>query len=456
MKYADKVDIFDDLGNCLAEDLPIESLSPLNNAYMVKFLDYFKRTCFIDLKKLELMINTGQVGYSTSLKHCDVQLTSFTRDWEIFANAEAIQEKVEKIIKNSEDDDSEIKLLRGNDILIVKIPSKRLMQSASRLVTYSSTGVALMQALSDIFDINPLTDPDGCALLKTAVFGKYPLTKNGFQPGNPVFGLLREPQSEIPGFGYKNTLFNNIVGLAHKRTFDAVIFSSILEQASQFEIGNAIGWFERYHLLGLAYQGLNADRVVYDLINENQAGTVGDVVTSLMKIGMEDGLIKRHGRAYPSKLFSDFQFFKSDDFAKWNAYTCAGLLAASIVNCGASRAAQSVSGVFAGFSDLLMFESGGLPDPDCGRIMGAGLGLNLYTHSILGDEGDIGSYAMDSEFLRHSSFMSPCIAAAICLDSGTQLKRPETTSEVFIRLKESEPFFDNPLKQICEAAQKGK
>ena len=456
MKFNDKVDIFDDSGNMIAEDLPIESLSPLNNAYMIKFLDYFKRTCFVDLKKLETMINTGQVGYTTSLKHCDVQLTSFIRDWEIFSNAEAIQEKLEKVIRISDDDDSEVKLMRGNDILIVKIPSKRLMQSASRLVTFSTTGVALMQVLSEIFDITPLTDPDGCSLLKTAVFGRYPLTRDGFQPGNPIFGLLREPQSETPGLGFKNTLFNNIAALAHKRTFDAVIFSSILEQASQFEIGNAVGWFERYHLLGLAYQGLNADRVLYDMIDENKEGTVGDVISTLMKFGMEDGLIERHGRSYPSKLFSGFQFYKSKDFAKWNAYTCTGLLAASIVNCGASRAAQSVSSVFGGFSDLLTFEAGGLPDPDCGRIMGAGLGLNLYTHSILGDEGDIGSYAMDSEFLRHSSFMSPCIAAAICLDSGTQLKRPETTSEVFIRLKEIDPFFDNPINQICEAAKKGK
>ncbi|MHA1799460.1 MAG: coenzyme-B sulfoethylthiotransferase subunit beta, partial [Candidatus Helarchaeota archaeon] len=316
------------------------------------------------------------------------------------------------------------------------------------------TGVALMQAISEIFDINPLNDPDGCAVLKNAVFGRYPLSKDGFQPGNPIFGLLREPQSEKPGFGYKNTLFNHLASLAQKRTFDAVIFSSILEQASQFELGNAIGWFERYHLLGFAYQGLNADRVVYDLIAENKKGTVGDVIATLMRFGLEDGIIKKHGRAYPSKLFSGFQFYKANDFAKWNAYTCAGLLAASMVNCGASRAAQSVSSVFAGFSDLLTFESGGLPDPDCGRVMGAGLGLNLYTHSILGEEGDIGSYAMDSEFLRHSSFMSPCIAAAICLDSGTQLKRPETTSEVFIRLREMEPLFNDPIKQICEAAEK--
>ncbi|MHA1797533.1 MAG: hypothetical protein ACTSVY_03705, partial [Candidatus Helarchaeota archaeon] len=32
MKFTDKVDIFNDLGKVVAEDLPIESLSPLKNS----------------------------------------------------------------------------------------------------------------------------------------------------------------------------------------------------------------------------------------------------------------------------------------------------------------------------------------------------------------------------------------------------------------------------------------
>ena len=47
-----------------------------------------------------------------------------------------------------------------------------------------------------------------------------------------------------------------------------------------FEMGDAIGAFERLHLLGLAYQGLNADNMVLDLVKQNAEGNVGNVVAS--------------------------------------------------------------------------------------------------------------------------------------------------------------------------------
>jgi methyl-coenzyme M reductase beta subunit len=144
------------------------------------------------------------------------------------------------------------------------------------------------------------------------------------------------------------------------------------------------------------------------------------------------------------------------DYPRWNAYTCAGLLAACIVNVGASRAAQSVASVFSGFSDLCMFESGGLPDPDCGRVMGVGLGLTKFTHNE-GGCGGIGSLTLDSDLIRHTSgFISPCLAAAMCLDSGTQVYRPETTAGVFFRIKQVLPILSDPLKKIVEAAERVK
>ncbi|MHA1130747.1 MAG: coenzyme-B sulfoethylthiotransferase subunit beta, partial [Candidatus Helarchaeota archaeon] len=254
------------------------------------------------------------------------------------------------------------------------------------------------------------------------------------------------------GTGFKTVTINHLVALAEKRTFDAVVFTSILEQASQFEMGNALGWFERYNLLGLAYQGLNGDRVLFDLIEQNKEGTVGDVVSSLIQIGLEDGVIKT-GRGFPHKLFSGYRMYSTKDYPLWNAYTCAGLLAASIINVGASRAAQSVASVFSGFSDLCMFESGGLPDPDCGRIMGVGLGLTKYTHNE-GGIGGIGTLTLDHNLIRHGSgFISPCLAAAMCLDSGTQLTRAEVTSAIYFRVKEVLPLLSDPLKKVVEAAE---
>ena len=136
----------------------------------------------------------------------------------------------------------------------------------------------------------------------------------------------------------------------------------------------------------------------------------------------------------------------------WNAYSCAGLLAACIVNVGASRAAQCVSAVLGGFGDLLCFESGGLPDPDCGRVMGTGLGFCFYTHSIYGGAGP-GAFPMDHVLVKHTSgFFTPCIAAAMCLDAGTQIFNPQMTSGGFFKIREELPLFENPIQQVAEAA----
>ncbi|MHA1145339.1 MAG: coenzyme-B sulfoethylthiotransferase subunit beta [Candidatus Helarchaeota archaeon] len=453
MKYEDKIDIYDDMGKCITEDVSIESLNPLLNPYMIKIIDYFKRTTFIDLKRLEETLRTGNVGHSVAQEK-DVFMPWHARDWEIVEQAQVIGEKVKKKIQLTENDDSSVSFLPGNDVMIVQIPTNRLNKAGSRTVVSSVPGVALMQAISEVFNITPISDPDGCGILKNAVFGKYPLDNSSEWA---VYTLLKPPHLIASmGLDLKSTLFNHICALTDKRTFDAIALTSILEHAAQFELGNAIGWFERYYLLGLAYQGFNGDNLLYDLISESKDGTVGDVIGNLLRFGFEDKVIVRHGRAYPSKLFSGFRLYKTKDYAKWNAYSCAGLLAATIVNTGASRAAQSVTSVFSGFSDLLSIEAGGLPDPDAGRVQGAGLGLALYTHSLLGDEGDIGSYSMDSEFLRHSAFMAPCIAAAISLDSGTTYKKPTNTSSVFFRLREVEPLFKEPMKKVAEAAKEVK
>lgn len=453
MKFEDKIDIYNDEGNCLAEDLPIETLSPLHNPYIIKVLNYAKSTAFIDLKKLEAIIHSGQVGYTSEENQNEVQMPWHGRNWEIYDNTELIAEKIKSKIQTSADDEGIINFLPGKDVIIVKVPEKRIISSSSRSCSYTIIGVALMQAISEIFNITPETDPDGCGLIKNAVFGRYPQTIS-FPPNNPLICLLRPPQTEEGmGIGFKTTYLNDIVALTNKRTFDTIALTSILEQASQFEMGNAIGWFERYHLLGLIYQGFNGDNLLYDLIKDNREKTVGDVVKSLMQFAFEDNIIDWKGKKYPDKYFSGYRLIKTSDFAKWNAYMVTALLAACVINVGASRAAQCVSSTLVGFSDLLNFESGF--DPDCGRVIGSGLGLNMYTHSELGT-GDICTLSMDNEFLRHSGFISPCITSALCLDSGTQIKKSEVSSNLFFRLKEVESIFDYPLKKIVDAAQECK
>ncbi len=450
MKFEDKIDIYDDESNCLAEDLPIESLSPLHNSYMIKVLNYIKSTAFIDLKKLEAIIHSGQVGYTSEENQNEIQMPWYSRDWAIYDEAEVIADKIKSKVQVSKDDEGIIDFLPGKDVIIVTVPAKRIIASSSRNCAYTITGVALMQAISEIFNVTPQTDPDGCGLIKNAVFGRYPQSVI-FPPKNALTCLLRPPQTEEGmGFGFKTINLTDLVALTNKRTFDAIALTAILEQAAQFEMGNAIGWFERYHLLGLAYQGFNGDSLLFDLIKENKEGRVGDVVNSLMQFAFEDKIISWRGRRYPDKFFSDYRLTKSSDYAKWNAYMVTALLAACIVNVGASRAAQCVSSTLIGFSDLLNYESGF--DPDCGRVIGSALGLNMYTHSEFGT-GDICTLNMDNENLRHSGFITPCLSAALCLDSGTQLKKPDVSSSMYFRLKEQISLFDNPLIKIAEAAK---
>ena len=145
-----------------------------------------------------------------------------------------------------------------------------------------------------------------------------------------------------------------------KNTFQATALAAIFEQTAMFEMADALGSFERLHLLGLAYQGLNADNLVYDMVKENAAeGTVGSIVQATI------------ARA---------------EAAKWNAYAAAGAVAATMVNVGAARAAQGIPSTLLYFNDNLEFATG-LPGLDYGRAEGVAVGFSFFSHSIYGGGG---------------------------------------------------------------------
>ncbi len=456
MKYKDKIDLYDGRNNCIASDIPLEAISPLHNPYIKKVLNFVKRTSIINLGKLQNVMKKGTVGVMTAVKQDECKVMN-TLDIPIVKDAPEIAERIKKLIEvpnyNGTPDDTEVFLCGNNEIMLVKMPKARMDLAASRDVVYTFPGQALAQVLSEMYDINPETNPDHCGLIKTALYGRYPQTVQ-FAPGNVMGAFLNPPQTqEGVGIGYRLTTINNIVALTDKITLDAVALCSILEQGCQLETGNAAGWYERYCLLGMAYQGLNANNIVMDFVIENKSGTVGDVIRSLMERAINDGIIKQKGEKYPDILFSGYKLYSTSDPSLWNAYNCTGLLAASIINVGASRAAQCVSAVLGAYPDLIAFESGGLPDPDFGRIMGTGLGFCFYTHSIYGGAGP-GAFSLDHVLVRHTSgFFTPCVAAAMCLDAGTQVFSPEVTSGSMFKIKEVIDIFKNPLNKVAEAAE---
>lgn len=456
MIYEDKVDLYDGRNNCLASDIPIEALSPLHNSYIQKVLDFSKRTAIIGLGKLQDILKKGTVGILTAVRQDECK-TMHTMDLPIVKDAPEIAERVKKLIQvpnyNGTPDDSEVLLCGNNEIMLMKMPKVRMDLAAGRDVVYSYSGQVLAQVLSEMYNINPDTNPDHCGLIKTALYGRYPQTVQ-FASGNVIGGFLNPPQlQEGVGIGYRGTTINNIVALTNKITLDAAAICSILEQGCQLETGNAAGWYERYCLIGMVYQGLNANNLVMDLITENKAGAVGDVIRSIMERAINDGVIRQKGNKYPDILFSGYKLYTTSDPSKWNAYNCAGLLAACVINVGASRAAQCVSAVLGAYPDLIAFESGGLPDPDFGRVMGTGLGFCFYTHSIYGGAGP-GAFTLDHVLVRHTSgFFTPCVAAAMCLDAGTQVFSPEITSGAMFKIQEATDIFLNPLVKIAAAAE---
>ena len=66
-------------------------------------------------------------------------------------------------------------------------------------------------------------------------------------------------------------------------------------------MGMAIGAFERAQLLLYAFQGLNANNMVYDLVKENgKTGTIGTVVQSLSSVPLRTRSSRQARRASPS------------------------------------------------------------------------------------------------------------------------------------------------------------
>ena len=130
----------------------------------------------------------------------------------------------------------------------------------------------------DLFDV----DMFHANMVKGAVWGRYPQTM--VMMGSNVKSILEVPQNnEGAGYALRNITANHIVALTAKNSMNAAALSSIFEQTAMFELGDAIGPWERYHLLGLAYQGLNANNITYEIVKENgKTGTVGTVVESIV------------------------------------------------------------------------------------------------------------------------------------------------------------------------------
>jgi methyl-coenzyme M reductase beta subunit len=430
-KYKETIDLYDDTGKLLKSGVPLEKISPVINPATRKIIDLTKRTVAVNLAGIQDGLKVGKVAKGHVLGR-ELNL-------DIVGNKDAVVSKIKEMVQVAEGDDTNIREFNGGKLILVEVPKVRLEAASTYDVAVTTVAAATTLAIVDQFNV----DPFDAAMVKAAVWGSYPHTMD--LSGANVTSILSIPQNnEGLGYALRNIPVNHVVMMTNKNAMQGAALSSTFEQAGMFEMGNAVGPFERAQLLTYAYQGLNANNLVYDLVKANGAtGTIGTVVQSLVERAIEDRVIT------PGKKGGYFQFYNTKDPMLWNAYTAAGTMAATMVNCGAGRFAQAVSSTLLYFNDLVEHETG-LPGCDYGRVMGTAVGFSFFSHSIYGGGGP-GVFNGNHVVTRHAAGVAiPCVVAAMALDAGTQMFSPESTSKIYADTYGKVDVFNKPIQQIAQ------
>ena len=75
-------------------------------------------------------------------------------DIPIVENADLIAEKIRRILRVNEDDDTVVNLINDGQQLLVQLPFERLNVAADYSVSTMQTGAAVIQAIIDSFEVN--------------------------------------------------------------------------------------------------------------------------------------------------------------------------------------------------------------------------------------------------------------------------------------------------------------
>jgi len=323
-KYTETIDLYSDDGKLLKGGVTLDRISPLVNPATSKIIDLTKRTINVNLGGIQDALKTGKLGKG--------KIKGRELDLPIMENKDAIVARIKEMIQVEEGDDTEILEFNGGKLQLVQVPAKRLMNAATYDAAITSVASATTYAIVDQFNI----DAFNASTVKAACWGGYPHTQD--LQGALVTSILNIPQNnEGLGYALRNIPVNHTVMMTGRNALQGAALASTLETAGVFEMGSAVGPFERAMLLAYAYQGLNANNMVYDLVKENgQTGTVGTVVQSLVERAIEDKVIA------PGKKGGYFQFYDTKDPMLWNAYAAAGTSTTCLSTRPVSRAPTTV------------------------------------------------------------------------------------------------------------------
>lgn len=367
----DTVDLYSDRGAKLKSGVDINAISPMRNAAIKNIVTGIKRTAAVDLAGIEKTLATSAIGgKGRKIPGREMKL-------DIVKNAEKIRAAVADMVKVDSGDDTVVKSLNGGKQLIVQVPSQRIDVAAEYVSSLTCAASATTQAIISQFNVGMFDAPT----VKSAVWGQYPQTLD--MVGGNVKSIVEIPQKD-EGFGYtlRNVMANHLAATCKMNAMNTAALCSILENTGVFEMGDAIGNQERGRLLAFAYQGLNANNLVYATVKANgKTGTIGTVIHTVIEKAIADKVITAD-----KKFASGYTTYKTADVGKWNAYCAAATLAATLVNCGSQRAPQSVSAVLLYANDLIEKETS-LPGCDFGKVQGAAVGFSFFSHSIYGGGG---------------------------------------------------------------------
>ena len=431
----DTIDLYSDRGAKLKSGVDINDISPMRNAAIKNIVTGIKRTAAVDLAGIEKTLATSAIGgKGRKIPGREMKL-------DIVKNAAKIQQAVADMVKVDSGDDTVVNSLNGGKQLIVQVPSARIDVAAEYVSSLTCAASATTQAIISQFNIGMFDAPT----VKSAVWGQYPQTLD--MVGGNVKSIVEIPQKD-EGFGYtlRNVMANHLAATCKKNAMNTAALCSILENTGVFEMGDAIGNQERHRLLAFSHQGLNANNLVYGTVKAlGKTGTIGTAVHACVEKAIADKIISAD-----KKFASGYTTYKTNDVGKWNAYCAAGTLVATLINCGAMRAPQSVSAVLLYFNDLIEKETS-LPGCDFGKVQGAAVGFSFFSHSIYGGGGP-GVFNGNHVVTRHSKGLAvPCVAAAVALDAGVQIYSPEKTSGLVGDVFSSVDEFREPIKAVAGA-----
>ena len=261
-KYKETIDLYSDDGKVLKSNVTLDKISPLVNPASKKLIDLAKRSVAVNLGGIEAALKTGKLGKGGVIMGRELDLP-------IIANKDAIVAKIKDMV-DVNGGETVVHEYKGGNLLLVEVPEARITSASTYDAAITAVAAATTYAIVDQFKVSMFDAP----AVKATTFGAYPHTMD--MEGAFVTSILSNPQNnEGLGYGFRNIGVNHFVMMTHRNAMQGAALAATLETAGEFEMGGAIGPFERHMLLQYAFQGLNANNLVYELVKENgQTGTV--------------------------------------------------------------------------------------------------------------------------------------------------------------------------------------